>query len=57
MTFKETIEVNKKIMKLIRSKFPEEFPTGYPSPDYTYYTRLERDVEAAERCLRHAGKK
>lgn len=57
MDFRMTIETNKEIMRLIESKYPSDFPTGYSGPDYTYYKRLERDVEDAERQLSYAGKK
>ena len=48
MNLKQAISVNKQIMKLIRSKYTEEFPNGYNSPESRYYCRLERDIETAE---------
>lgn len=57
MDFRLTIDTNKRIMELIRSKYPNDFPTGYSGLEYTYYKRLERDVDDAERQLSHAGKK
>lgn len=57
MDFRMTIEINKEIMRLIKSKYPEIFPTGYSGPDYTYYKQLERDIEEAERHNSYFDKK
>lgn len=48
MNLKQAISTNKKIMKLIRSKYTKEFPNGYNSPESRYYCRLERDIKEAE---------
>lgn len=46
-----TIEVNKKIMKLIKSKHAEIFPIGYSTPDSRYYERLKRDTKKIEQFI------
>lgn len=51
MNLKATLKVNKKIMVLIASKYPDEFPPHYTAIDFRYYTHLRKDVEAAERHL------
>ncbi len=56
MNLKQTIKVNKEIMKLIRSKYTAEFPNGYNSPESRYYCRLERDIEGAEAYETSTGK-
>lgn len=52
MDLKTTVETNKKIMALIRSKYPEIFPTGYNNADYRYYMLLDKENAGAERYLR-----
>lgn len=51
MNIKEIVKINKKIMKLIESKYPNEFPPAYTDTDYRYYMKLQKDVDAAERHL------
>jgi len=40
MTLEATIKTNKEIMRLIKSKYPDIFPTGYNNPDSRYYEIL-----------------
>ena len=49
MNLKQTISINKRIMKLIRSKYTEVFPNGYDTPESRYYCRLKQDTEKAEK--------
>jgi tellurite resistance protein len=51
MDLQEQIDTNKEIMRLIRSKYPEDFPDTYNTPEARYYERLKRDTEEAERLL------
>ena len=48
MTLEETIKINKKIMELIESKYPDNFPIGYTDTDHRYYQHLEDDVDKTE---------
>lgn len=57
MNLKATIKVNKEIMRLIVSKYPDIFPTGYSGPYFRYYKRLKKDVEEAERYNSFSDKK
>lgn len=53
MRIKTNVEVNKKIMALIKSKYPEDFPDEYNTPESRYYKRLELDTEEAEQYLKN----
>jgi hypothetical protein len=55
MDLAETITVNRQIMKLIASKYPELFPAAYNNIDATYYKRLQRDTQHVEQAMRHGG--
>lgn len=55
MNLKETTKINRKIMVLIRSKNPEDFPNAYNTPESRYYRRLELDTEEAERYLEESS--
>lgn len=57
MDLKATLKINKKIMALIASKYPDEFPTGYTTLDFRYYTHLRKDIENAERHLSYTTEK
>ena len=54
MDFKATIEVNKEIMALIKSKYPDDFPIAYHNVDATYYNRLADELCRAEAYLDRA---
>lgn len=51
MNLKMTIEINKKIMKLIKSKYDETYPVGHHTPESRYYERLDLDTRDAESFL------
>jgi len=57
MSFKQTVEINKKIMALIKSKYSDDFPMSYHNADATYYNRLADDVLKAEAYHDVAGVK
>lgn len=44
MNLEEQVKVNKKILKLIKSKYIGSFPVGYNTPESRYYYRLEQDI-------------
>ena len=44
MTLQEQMQINQKIMDLIKSKYVDSFPTGYNTPESRYYYCLERDT-------------
>lgn len=51
MNLEETIKVNRKIMSLIESKYPDKFPPSYPTPDSRYYAKLARDIAEADHSI------
>jgi len=57
VNLRETVEINKKVMALIKSKYPDVFPLGYNNPDATYYNRLDEDNIKGERYLSYSKKK
>lgn len=56
MDLKTTIETNKKIIALIKSKYPDVFPLGYNNPDATYYNLLDEENVEGERYLYQSKK-
>lgn len=54
MDFKTMVKCNKKIMTLIRSKYPDDFPLAYNNSDAQYYNHLVDDVFKAEAYLERA---
>lgn len=56
MDFKVTIEINRKIMALIKSKYSNDFPLAYNNPDAQYYNRLDAEVFKAEKYLESSSK-
>jgi len=56
MDLKDTITINERIMRLIESKYPGEFPTSYSGLDYTYYKQLEKDIEKARHSILYFDK-
>lgn len=48
MTLKEQVQINRKIMELIKSKYPGDFPEAYSTPKSRYYQSLGRDIVTAE---------
>lgn len=57
MDLETTVKTNKKIMALIKGKYPEVFPTGYNNADYRYYMLLDNENAKAERYLEIARPK
>jgi hypothetical protein len=55
MNLAETIKVNRQIMQLISSKYPELFPAAYNHLDARYYRALLRDTTHAEQAMKHGG--
>lgn len=53
MRISTNVVVNKKIMALIKSKYPEDFPGAYNTPESRYYRRLNLDTEEAEQYLKN----
>jgi hypothetical protein len=47
----ETIEVNKEIMRLIRSKYPEALQLQWNPLELDYYKQLEAETEKAKQYL------
>lgn len=48
MNLVTTIKVNKQIMALIKSKYPDDFPLAYHGTDAIYYERLAAGIVKAE---------
>lgn len=57
MNLSTTIETNKKIMALIKSKYPSDFPLAYHNRESQYYRLLENDLVEAERSLSYTTEK
>ncbi|MBA7661308.1 hypothetical protein ES703_69323 [subsurface metagenome] len=57
MNLSSTVKINKKIMALIASKYPDSFPPSYHTVDFQYYEHLKKDVDQAERTLSYAKSK
>jgi len=57
MNLKDTIEVNKRIMKLIKRKYDEAFPAGHNTLESRYYEHLDLDTRDAESFLGTPEKK
>jgi hypothetical protein len=58
MNIAENIKVNQQILKLIRSKYPDEaWPAGSPkgNVEVKYYQQLESDLEKAKSVLAGGG--
>jgi hypothetical protein len=58
MNIAENIKVNQQILKLIRSKYPDEaWPAGSPkgNVEVKYYQQLESDLEKAKYGLQKLG--
>lgn len=51
MDLKTNIETNKKIMALIKSNHPDEFPLAHHTPESRYYELLDKENSIAERHL------
>jgi len=51
MMLKETIKINKKIMRLILSKYEDPTSLELTTPESHYYQRLRRETEQAENYL------
>lgn len=51
MDLQAQVDTNKEIMRLIRSKYPGDFPLGYNTPESRYYEQLKKEAEEAERYL------
>ncbi|MBA7569800.1 hypothetical protein ES708_11541 [subsurface metagenome] len=57
MDLRKQMDVNLKIMRLIKWKYIDEFPVGYNTPEANYYRHLKEDVAKANRYLERAGRK
>jgi len=57
MNLSETVKVNRQIMGLIKSKYPDVFPLGYHNLDARYYNLLDKEIEEVERSLTVFDKK
>jgi len=57
MNLKDTIEINKRIMKLIKRKYDEAFPAGHNTLESRYYEHLDLDTRDAESFLGTPEKK
>lgn len=53
MDLLQTVNTNRQIMKLIKSKYPELFPAAYSTPESRYYKMLLRDTEQAVEAMKH----
>ena len=55
MDLKSTVAVNKKILMLIESKYPDPPSTWTNTPETRYYRRVSMDTTQAQQALEHGG--